>query len=47
YCDPMLEKWERAMHLIPVYGFECRCEKCEGEEPSDLDVIHSIPVWWL
>ncbi|CAG8644849.1 11362_t:CDS:2, partial [Acaulospora colombiana] len=36
YCDPSLKKWDRAMHLIPVYGFECRCKKCEEEEPDDL-----------
>ncbi|CAG8588795.1 5274_t:CDS:1 [Scutellospora calospora] len=47
YCNEMLNKEDRAVHLIPAYGFECDCEKCRNEEPQDLCKVHLLPVWWL
>ncbi|CAG8761490.1 25969_t:CDS:1 [Racocetra persica] len=47
YCNETLNKEDRAIHLIPAYGFECTCEKCRNEDPQDLCHVYLLPVWWL
>ncbi|CAG8468060.1 2701_t:CDS:1 [Cetraspora pellucida] len=47
YCNETLNKEDRAIHLIPAYGFECTCEKCRNEDPQDLCHVYLLPIWWL
>ncbi|CAG8436732.1 9022_t:CDS:2 [Diversispora eburnea] len=47
YCDPNINKVQRGMVLIPTYGFECDCEKCKNEDPSDMTSLYSIPLWLI
>ncbi|RHZ86387.1 hypothetical protein Glove_51g15 [Diversispora epigaea] len=47
YCDPNINKVQRGMILIPTYGFECDCEKCKNEDPSEMTSLYSIPLWLI
>lgn len=47
YCDPNMNKVQRGMVLIPTHGFECDCEKCRNEDPSDMNFLYSVPMWLI